>query len=56
MLMLLLALGIITTISVLFRRSVQFLWQAMSCEVTAACPACPPPDEVRNKLFPGACK
>ena len=55
-LMLTVALGLVTSMTFTFRRVAQTLWQQMTCEVSAACPACPPAETVANRLVPGACR
>ena len=55
-LMLSLAISLIGALGFAFQKIIAYLWQVYTREVTALCPNCPPPEEVKNKLFSGACK
>lgn len=50
------ALSIVAVFYATLRRSIIYLWQLLSCEITAACPDCTPPADVKNRIFPGACR
>jgi uncharacterized protein (UPF0333 family) len=50
LLMISVAITMVIVINTGFRRIVNFIWQQVSCEVAAACPDCPPPPDVRNKI------
>lgn len=50
LLMLMVAISIVAILASGVRRIVLGLWQVMACEISAACPHCPPPEEVVGKI------
>ena len=52
-LMLALILSLFTALALTFNRWVKYLWQVMTCEISAACPACPPDPDIRNRISTG---
>lgn len=53
---LLMAISVVGLMAAQFQRPMRTLWQTFGCEIAAACPSCPPPGDVANKLQPGACR
>jgi Flp pilus assembly pilin Flp len=49
MLMLMLALGVVSTLTIGFRRIILRLWGSMTQDITAACPGCPANPSYRFK-------
>ena len=59
MLMILIALSIAGALGFGFRKLFFKIWLPMACEVTAPCPHCAAPSELKavaNKISSGACK
>lgn len=55
-LMLAVALSVVGIVGYGFRRIVLHAWQAVTCDVAAACPRCPVDEEIKNRIANGACK
>jgi Flp pilus assembly pilin Flp len=49
-LLLTISLAVMISLANGFRRICLTLWQTMTCDITAACPGCPPADAVSNKM------
>lgn len=57
-LLLAVATSVVLLINQGFRNIRNGLWMRIVCEVSAACPGCPPPPDIKsrgNALAPGAC-
>ncbi|MBN21358.1 MAG: hypothetical protein CL678_08740 [Bdellovibrionaceae bacterium] len=50
------AFSIVASIGLAFRGLIFNIWQQITCEVSAPCPSCPPSEEIKNRLSPGACQ
>ncbi|MCC7441377.1 MAG: hypothetical protein IT285_07080 [Bdellovibrionales bacterium] len=44
---------IVGTLAQGLRAIILVLWQTMTCDISAACPTCPPAEEIRNKIANG---
>lgn len=58
-LMITVALFIVGLIGSTFVRVRNYLWMQMACEISSACPHCPPDSDLQglaNRLAPGSCR
>lgn len=59
LLMVMVALSVAATLAFGFRKAFFRMWMQMACEITAPCPHCQAPPEIRgsaNKVAPGTCR
>lgn len=58
-LMIVVALSILSVLAFGFRKVLFRVWMQMACSITAPCPHCSPPQELKNianRIAPGSCR